>query len=64
MGPKFGHQHAWTLSMSTSNELEPGPKNFGKPCARKLVQGMRILTESPKPQAKARRVGWGGFIGG
>jgi hypothetical protein len=46
--------------MSTSNELEPGPKSFGKLCAREWIQGM----ESREAQAKARRFGWGGFIGG
>lgn len=54
----------WTLAMSTSNELEPGPKSFGKLCARKWIQGLRIPMQSRKAQAKARRLGWGGFIGG
>jgi hypothetical protein len=54
----------WTLSMSTSNELEPGPKSFSRPCARERIQGLRIPIESRKAQAKARRVGWGGFTGG
>lgn len=50
--------------MSASNELEPGPKSFGKLCAREWIQGLRIPMESRKTQAKARRFGWGGFIGG
>lgn len=54
----------WTLAMSTSNELEPGPKSFPKLCAPKRIQGLRIPMESPKAQAKALAVGWGGFIGG
>lgn len=54
----------WTLSMSTRNELEPGPKSFTKLCARERIQKLRIAVESRMAQAKARRVGWGGFIGG
>ena len=54
----------WTLAMSTSNELEPGPRSFRKLCARERIQGLRIPMESPKAQVKALRVGWGGFIGG
>jgi hypothetical protein len=52
------------LQMSTSNELEPGPKSFGKLCARERIQGLRIPMESRKALTKARRFGWGGFIGG
>ena len=50
--------------MSTNNELEPGPKTFGKRSARERMQGFRIPIESRKAQANARQVGWGGFIGG
>ena len=54
----------WTLAMSASNELEPGPKSFGKLCAREWIQVLRIPMESQKTRRKARRLGWGGFIGG
>jgi hypothetical protein len=54
----------WTLSMSTSNELEPGPKSFRKLCAREQMQRLTIPMESRTAQAKAQPVGWGGFNGG
>jgi hypothetical protein len=50
--------------MSTSNELEPGPKSYGEHCSPGLVQGLIMPVESPKVHAKARRIGWGGFTGG
>lgn len=61
---RSGHDDTWTLAMSASNELEPGPKRFGKLCARERIQGLRIPMESRKTQAKPRRFAWGGFIGG
>jgi len=50
--------------MSTSNELEPGPRSCGQKCAPELVRGLSITMKSLKVQAKARRAGWGGFTGG
>jgi len=50
--------------MSTTNELEPGPKSFRKRSARGLMQGLSIPTQSRKALARTREVGWGGFIGG
>ncbi|HKD51103.1 MAG TPA: hypothetical protein VKB90_09905 [Candidatus Acidoferrum sp.] len=50
--------------MSTSNELDPGPKSCGEHGAPDLVHGLSMPMESLKVQAKARRVGWGGFAGG
>jgi hypothetical protein len=49
--------------MSTSNELEPGPRSGGQ-FAHWVVNGLSIPMESLKVQLKARRVGWGGFTGG
>lgn len=54
----------WTLSMSTSNELEPGPKSFPELCARERVEALSIPVESRKARMKARHSGWGGFTGG
>ena len=50
--------------MTTSNELEPGPKGSGEHFARDLVHGLSMPMESLKVQANARRIGWGGFAGG
>ena len=50
--------------MSTSNELEPGPKSIGEHSAPGLVYGLSMPVESLKVQTKARRVEWGGFTGG
>jgi len=50
--------------MSTSNEPDPGPKSCGEHCAADLLHQLSMPMESLKVQAKARRVGWGGFTGG
>jgi len=63
-GTISGHKDARILSMSTSNELDPGPKSCGEHGAPDLVHGLSMPMESLKVQAKARRVGWGGFAGG
>jgi len=64
LGPKNGHKDARILSMTTSNELEPGPKSCGEHSAPGLVHGLSMPMESLKVQANARRIGWGGFAGG
>ena len=64
LGPKNGHKDARILSMTTSNELEPGPKSSSEHFAPDLVHGLSMPMESLKVHAKARPVGWGGFAGG
>jgi hypothetical protein len=53
-----------SLSMSASNELEPGPRSRKGPHAPKSVGGLGIHLGSREAQAKARAVGWGGLTGG
>jgi len=50
--------------MSASNELEPGPRSFGKQYAQELALGLITQMKSLKVQGETRRVGWGGFTGG
>ena len=64
LGPKNGRKDARILSMSTSSELEPGPKSFGAHWASDLAHGLNMPMESLKVRVKVRRVGWGGFTGG
>jgi len=63
-GTKIGHKDARILSMTTSNELEPGPKSCGERYAPDLVHRLSTPMESPEVQANTRRLGWGGFTGG
>ncbi len=50
--------------MSTSHELEPGPKSCAEQRAPVFAQGLRNSMKSLAVQAKARRAGSGGFTGG
>jgi len=50
--------------MSTSNELEPGPKSFREKHVLASFHGLSNPMESLKVQATARQAGWGGFTGG
>ena len=52
-----------SLSMSASNEVEPGPGSV-RAHAPKQVSGLGIQVMSREAQATARAVGWGGFTGG
>jgi len=63
-GPKNGLKLARILSMSTSNELEPGPKSFREKHVLASFHGLSNPMESLKVQATARQAGWGGFTGG
>jgi hypothetical protein len=53
-----------SLSMSASNELEPGPRSRKGRYAPESVGRVGIQVGSREAQAKARAVGWGGFTGG
>ena len=53
-----------SLSMSASNELEPGPRSRKGRHAPKPVGGLGIQVTSREVLATARAVGWGGFTGG
>src|SRR5215469_17019823 len=59
-----GTEYARILSMSASTELEPGPRSCSGQPALKLANGLSIPMEWLKVQAKATRVGRGGFAGG
>ncbi|PYT64256.1 MAG: hypothetical protein DMG35_01065 [Acidobacteria bacterium] len=52
------------LSMSASNELEPGPRNCGTHCGAELASGLSAPMKPCQAQATARTVGRGGFTGG
>jgi hypothetical protein len=51
-----------SLSISASNELEPGPRSL-KVRVPKLVGGLGQV-RSDEAQSTARAVGWGGFTDG
>jgi hypothetical protein len=53
-----------SLSMSASNELEPGPRSFRWPHISVLVSGQAIQVEEREAQSRARAIGGGGFTGG
>ena len=53
-----------SLSMSASNELEPGPRSRKGRHAPESMGEVGIQVGSREVLATARAVGWGGFTGG
>src|SRR2546430_9073423 len=53
LGPQNGHKDARILSMTTSNELEPGPKSSREHFAPGLVHGLSMPMESLKVHARS-----------